>query len=86
MDRRPQTARRALPLRRRERTTRRPVWLRMRTRKPETRLRLRLVPSSVRLVMTNFSQPVSLPVGGGSSSGGIQLEALESIWISQLPR
>ncbi len=31
--------------------TRRPVWRRMRTRKPLTRLRLRLVPSSVRLVM-----------------------------------
>lgn len=47
----PQTANRARPRRRRARTTRRPVWVRMRTLKPETRLRLRLVPSKVRLVM-----------------------------------
>lgn len=47
-----QTASRARPRRRRARTTRRPVWVRMRTRNPDTRLRLRLVPSNVRLVMT----------------------------------
>jgi hypothetical protein len=46
-----QTARRARPRRRRDLITRRPVWLRMRTRKPETRLRFRLVPSRVRLVI-----------------------------------
>lgn len=46
-----QTASRARPRLRRLRMTRRPVWRRMRTRKPLTRLRLRLVPSSVRLVM-----------------------------------
>ncbi len=45
------TAKRARPLRRRARTTRRPVWVRIRTLKPETRLRFRLVPSSVLLVM-----------------------------------
>jgi hypothetical protein len=46
-----QTARRARPRLRRVRITRRPVWVRMRTRKPETRLRLRLVPPRVRLVI-----------------------------------
>lgn len=46
-----QTASRARPRLRRLRMTRRPVWHLMRTRNPLTRLRLRLVPSSVRLVM-----------------------------------
>jgi len=55
-----QTARRARPRRRRVRITRRPVWLRIRTRKPDTRLRLRLVPSRVRFVMTLASQPDTL--------------------------
>lgn len=47
----PQTASCDRPRLRRLRMTRRPVWLRMRTRNPLTRLRLRLVPSSVRLVI-----------------------------------
>jgi hypothetical protein len=38
------------------------VWVRMRTRKPETRLRLRLVPSKVRLVMILNIQPTILSV------------------------
>lgn len=46
-----QTASRTRPRLRRLRITRRPVWDLMRTRNPLTRLRLRLVPSSVRLVM-----------------------------------
>lgn len=46
-----QTASWARPRLRRLRMTRRPVWDLMRTLKPLTRLRLRLVPSSVRLVM-----------------------------------
>jgi hypothetical protein len=36
------------------------VWVRMRTRKPETRLRLRLVPSNVRFVMVACVQPTTL--------------------------
>ena len=46
-----QAAKRDRPRLRRVRITRRPVCERMRTRKPETRLRFRLVPPKVRLVM-----------------------------------
>lgn len=49
-----QTASWTRPRLRRLRMTRRPVWLRMRTRNPLIRLRLRLVPSSVRLVMVSL--------------------------------
>ena len=63
-----QTAKRARPRLRRVRIRRLPVWVRMRTRKPDTRLRLRLVPSRVRLVMglgwavgQFLSLPASLP-------------------------
>ena len=52
-----QAARRARPRLRRVRITRRPVWERIRTRKPETRLRLRLVPPRVRLVITVSWRP-----------------------------
>ena len=75
---RAQTARRERPRRRRVRITRRPVWLRIRTRKPDTRLRLRLVPSRVRFVMTFASQPATL--------SGTPCNQLGSISISQLPR
>ncbi|AII47109.1 hypothetical protein KR49_11975 [Synechococcus sp. KORDI-49] len=47
-----QTASRERPRFLRVRITRRPVWERMRTRKPDTRLRLRLVPPRVRLVIS----------------------------------
>ena len=46
-----QTASLIRPRLRLVRITRRPVWERMRTLKPETRLRLRLVPPRVRLVI-----------------------------------
>ena len=52
-----QAARRERPRLRRVRITRRPVWERMRTRKPETRLRLRLVPPRVRFVITGLWRP-----------------------------
>ncbi len=47
----PDTVRRARPLRRRALITRRPVAVLMRARKPDVRLRLRLVPSRVRFVI-----------------------------------
>lgn len=49
------TASRARPLLRRALMTRCPVLVRIRTRKPEVLLRLRLVPSRVRLVMVALS-------------------------------
>ena len=52
-----QTDRRERPRLRRLRITRRPVCVRMRTLKPETRLRLRLVPPRVRFVMGFFRHP-----------------------------
>ena len=52
-----QAASRERPRLRRVRITRRPVWERMRTRKPDTRLRLRLVPPSVRFVIRGLWLP-----------------------------
>ncbi len=54
---RSQTERRDLPRLRRLRITRRPVWVRILTLKPETRLRLRLVPPRVRFVMEFLRRP-----------------------------
>jgi len=45
-----ETETRARPLARRDRITRRPLGVRIRTRNPETRARLRRVPSNVRFI------------------------------------
>lgn len=50
----PYTANRARPLARRALITRCPFLVRIRTRNPETRLRLRLVPCSVRCVIALY--------------------------------
>jgi hypothetical protein len=77
-----QTARRARPRRRRARIKRRPVWVRMRTRKPETRLRLRLVPSNVRFVMVLTDQPATLSADLTAQDPSL----VASMLMIQLPR
>ena len=69
-----QTERRDLPRLRRLRITRRPVWVRILTLKPETRLRLRLVPPRVRFVIGFLRRPACRQV------------ATLSVGVSRYPR
>ena len=61
----------------------------MRTRNPETLLRLRLVPSSVRLVMMSVLLVSGLQMSSLATyqpGFPFQPQGQGSIWINQLPR